>query len=71
MGDSKSPYICVARCILYRVAIRLTSQKWTQIKNDKSHVSDGLCPLRNEQRSPVRAVDLVHANRTEKQMALL
>lgn len=46
----------------------MASQKWTQIKSDKSHVSNGLCPLRKEQRSPVRAIDLVRANRTEQRI---
>lgn len=53
------------------IAINLASEKWTQIKSDKSHVSNGLCPLRKEQRSPVRAVDLVRANCTEQQITVV
>lgn len=39
--------------------------------NGESRVSGGLHPLKHEQRCPVRAVDLVRANRTERWIALL
>lgn len=36
------------------------------MEDGKSHVHDGLCPPRNEQRRPVSDVDVVRANVTEQ-----